>query len=86
MAEQPTFWEDIFPLFTDGDVACMRGRGVLLASVDWWKGDHNCESAIRMLESKKMPLGGPPWDPVKIQMLKDWQKAGFPEGHRPSDQ
>lgn len=84
MADRPNFWEDIFPLFTDGDIACMRARGVLLADINWWKDDDNCDIAIEMLDSGKMPLGGPRWHSDNIEKLKVWKAKGFPEGERPT--
>jgi len=85
MADRPNFWEDIFPLFTDGDIACMRARGVLLADINWWKDNDNCDLAINLLDSGKMPLGGPPWDKENINKLRNWQAKGFPEGERPTE-
>jgi hypothetical protein len=88
MAEPPTFWEDIFPLFTDGDVACMRARPtpVLLASLAWWRVDANYDKAIARLKNGSMPLGGPRWSEDNIKKLEAWKGAGFPEGHRPTGQ
>jgi hypothetical protein len=88
MAEHPNFWENIFPLFTDVDIACMRGRPtpVLLASIDWWKGGtnfSNFNSAYGMLKSGRMPLGGPVWDPESVQLLLDWKNNNFEEGPKP---
>jgi hypothetical protein len=78
MAEHPTFWEDIFPLFTDGDIACMRGvNDTLLASINWWKGEGNCELAIEMLESKEMPLGGPPGTLIRSNCSRTGKSLAF---------
>lgn len=85
MAEHPNFWEDIFPLFTDADVACMRARNVLLASIDWWKSGNNFSSAYNMVKSGRMPLGGPVWDPESVKRLADWQTNKFEEGPKPVD-
>ena len=85
MAEHPNFWEDIFPLFTDVDIACMRARNVLLASVDWWKSGNNFNSAFSMVKSGRMPLGGPIWDPESVEMLAAWKANNFEEGPRPTD-
>jgi hypothetical protein len=90
MAEHPNFWEDIYPLFTDGDVACMRALDVLLASYEWWTtkdGDTypNFEAAYEEVESGRMPMGGPRWDPESVKKLADWKANGFPEGPRPTD-
>ncbi len=90
MAEHPNFWEDIFPLFTDVDIACMRARNVLLASVDWWRKKtddefRNFNAAFNMVKSGRMPLGGPVWDPESVQMLADWRANNFEEGPSPTD-
>jgi hypothetical protein len=90
MAEHPNFWEDIFPLFTDVDIACMRGRPkpALLASIDWWKTEAegkliNFDAAYSMLKNGKMPLGGPVWDPDNVKLLLDWKDNNFEEGPKP---
>jgi hypothetical protein len=85
MAEHPNFWEDIFPLFTDVDIACMRARNVLLASIDWWKVDRNFNSALSKVDSGQMPLGGPVWDRKSVQMLADWKANNFEEGPKPDE-
>jgi len=83
MAEHPNFWEDIFPLLTDVDVACMRSRNVLLASIDWWKSGRNFDVAYGRVESGNMPLGGPRWDPASVKLLLDWKNNNFEEGPKP---
>jgi hypothetical protein len=85
MADHPNFWDDIFPLFTDADIACMRARGVLLADVNWWKDETNWQTAVGMLKSGRMPLGGIRWDQESIKNLQDWIDKGFPEGDRPTN-
>ncbi|HEX3070085.1 MAG TPA: hypothetical protein VHX14_16070 [Thermoanaerobaculia bacterium] len=85
MAEHPNFWDDIFPLFTDIDISCMRARDVLLASIDWWKSGSNFNTAFNMLKSGRMPLGGPVWDPGSVQMLADWKANNFEEGPKPDE-
>ena len=85
MADHPNFWDDIFPLFTDGDIACMRGRGVLLADINWWKNENNFNAAVRRLDNGEMPLGGPPWDKPNVEKLRTWKDKGFPEGDRPTE-
>jgi len=85
MAEHPNFWEDIFPLFTDVDIACMRARNVLLASIDWWKTGSNFDMAYRRVDNGSMPLGGPVWDKESVQLLAAWKANNFEEGPRPTD-
>ena len=83
MADHPNFWEDILPLFTDVDIACMRARNVLLASIDWWKTGNNFNSAYGRLQSGNMPLGGPRWDADSVKLLLDWKNNNFEEGPKP---
>jgi hypothetical protein len=87
MAEHPNFWEDIFPLFTEVDIACMRGRPtpVLLASVDWWKTGSNFDRAYGLVDSGRMPLGGPVWDKESVKLLLDWKNNNFEEGPKPDE-
>lgn len=88
----PTFYEDILPLFRDMDIECMRGIDppVLLASYDWWTESDdgqsfpNFENAYGEVESGRMPMGGPQWDPESVQLLMDWKDAGFPMGTPPT--
>jgi hypothetical protein len=62
-----------------------RPTPVLLASIDWWKEEGHLDSALRMVDSGRMPLGGPVWDRASVQMLRDWRDNKFEEGPRPTD-
>lgn len=87
MADHPNFWEDVYPLFTDTDIACMRGRPtpVLLASIDWWKAGSNFDRAMSQLKSGRMPLGGPQWDQASIDLLQGWKDNNFEPGPTPAE-
>ena len=48
----PTYYQDILPLFTPLDIDCMRGRGVYLASYGYMKDEGN---AIKVLVVSMYP-------------------------------
>jgi hypothetical protein len=88
----PTYYEDILPLFTPLDIECMRGLDVFLASYDYMSDEDNAAAVLRKLkpqkpgfEDKRMPLGGPYWSDDNLALFQQWIDAGRPAGTPPDD-
>jgi hypothetical protein len=78
MAEQITWEDDIKDLFTQLDIGCMRARGTVdLSSYESVKKLFN--PIFIRVENGSMPKGGPAWPKEKVDLLKKWKEAGFPE-------
>jgi len=88
----PTFYQDILPLFTELDVACMRGRDVFLASYKYMSDEDNADQVLRKLkpqpggnDDRRMPLGGPYWSQDNLDLFQQWIDTGRQEGTPPDD-
>jgi hypothetical protein len=71
---QPTFENDIKPLFRD------RDRGAMLSQFDLWSYDDVSENADRILEAVRdgvMPCDGA-WPSEQVDLLHDWVESGKP--------
>ena len=71
---QPTFENDIKPLFRD------RDRGAMLSQFDLWSYDDVSENANRILEAVRdgvMPCDGA-WPSEQVDLLQDWVESGKP--------
>jgi hypothetical protein len=88
----PTYYQDILPLFTPLDIECMRGLEVYLASYKFMTEPGNANRILRKLkpqaegqESKRMPLGGPYWSQDSLDLFEQWMKTGMQEGTPPDN-
>ncbi len=88
----PTYYQDILPLFTPLDIECMRGREVFLASYEYMSDEGNAETVLEKLqpqekgrEDRRMPLGGPYWSQDNLDLFQAWINAGRPAGTPPDD-
>jgi hypothetical protein len=84
-----SFAQDILPLFTDGDIACMRRFAVRLSDYDYMSdqggndsfADHanarNVYAHLVGTKTPRMPRGGPFWSDDKLQLLNQWMTDGF---------
>ncbi len=71
----PSFKEDIAPLFTAGQIACMAGKEVHLNNYDWMSVPENAAKVLNHLTGDsppRMPLGGPYWSEEKIALFRSW--------------
>lgn len=71
---QPTFENDIKPLFRD------RDRGAMLSQFDLWSYDDVSENADSILEAVRdgvMPCDGA-WPSEQVDLLQGWVEAGKP--------
>ena len=75
--QSPTWEDDIKGLFNDGDVACMKRRGLDLSNYQDVK--TNARAILTTLESGSMPPGSP-WPQDWIDTFKLWVDNGAPEG------
>jgi hypothetical protein len=85
----PTYYEDILPLFTELDIDCMRGRNVFLASYAYMSDAGNAQEVFDRLSpdagNGRMPLGGPYWSQDSLDLYKLWMDNGRREGTPPAD-
>ena len=76
----PTWETDIKGLFNDGDIACMKRRGLDLSSYQDVKA--NAQNILDAISSGFMPPGNP-WPQNWIDTFKRWIEIGAPEGGEP---
>ncbi|HEY2473910.1 MAG TPA: hypothetical protein VGI19_03830 [Candidatus Cybelea sp.] len=81
MSDESTisFAKDIRPMFTDMDVAHMKGLGVDLSSYAEVKS--YAEAIYRTVSNGTMPppgSGEEPWTPEMCAKFKEWQRANTP--------
>ncbi|HEV7486936.1 MAG TPA: hypothetical protein VGQ65_14755 [Thermoanaerobaculia bacterium] len=85
----PTYYEDILPLFTELDIDCMRGRSVFLASYAYMSDAGNAEEVFGKLSpdagNGRMPLGGPYWSQDSLDLYSLWMSNGRKEGTPPDN-
>lgn len=85
----PTYYQDILPLFTEIDIACMRGRSVFLASYEYMSDAGNAQEVLDRLQpdmgSGRMPLGGPYWSQENLDLFQQWINTGRQQGTPPAD-
>ncbi|MDJ0616046.1 MAG: ferritin-like domain-containing protein [Calothrix sp. MO_192.B10] len=79
--DSPTWEDDIKGLFNDGDVACMKRRGLDLSSYQDVK--VNAQNILDAVSSGFMPPGNP-WSQSQIDTFKRWIELGTPEGGAPA--
>jgi hypothetical protein len=84
-----SFAGDIVPLFSQQDLACMAGKGVMLSSYQYMSDpsgdgtfpDHaNAGHILARLEGREvpqMPLRAPPWPAARIATFRSWIVGGF---------
>lgn len=77
IAENPTWENTIKVFFTDGDIACMKARGLDLS--DYQTVKDNAQDIARSVESGRMPPGNP-WSGSKIATFQRWVANGAPKG------
>jgi hypothetical protein len=70
-----SFATDIRPLFRDGDIACMKGAGVLLGDAAWMCVPANAQLVYRAVAAGKMPPDAP-WHKERVALFKQWMDAG----------
>jgi hypothetical protein len=74
-----SFARDIRPLFTEMDIAHMKGFGVLLDDFDYMRDPARAQKVLDAVSAGAMPPGGsgePPWSPDSVQLFRDWIAAG----------
>jgi len=73
-----SFAKDIRPMFTDIDVAHMKGAGIDLSSYDAVVS--YAEAIYRTVSNGTMPPPGTgePWTPEMCEKFKAWQRANCP--------
>jgi hypothetical protein len=86
-----SFTADIWPLFHDRDINCMRPspHGVLLADFAYMSNpggdsiysDHanarHVHARLTGSERPRMPMGGPYWSAPDIDTYEQWMSDGF---------
>lgn len=85
-----SYAEDVAPLFTDRDVACMSGFGVKLrdygymsdpaADAEFADHSHARKVLARLVADagrRRMPKGGPYWSDEQIDLFRRWMTDGF---------
>jgi hypothetical protein len=75
-----SFARDIRPLFTEMDVAHMRGFGVLLDDFDYMRDPAHSQKVLGAVSAGVMPpnsSGEPSWSPDRVQLFRDWIAAGY---------
>lgn len=90
MIEEPvSFASDVAPLFSDGDVACMKRFAVNLTDPDYMRDPagndafadyanaRHVYARLTGTETPRMPKGGPFWDDAKLQLFDEWMTDGF---------
>ena len=75
--QAPTWESDIKDLFNDGDVGCMKRRGLDLRSYQDVK--VGAEGILEVVSRGSMPPGNP-WPKSKVDAFKRWIDAGMPQG------
>ncbi len=75
--DSPTWENDIKGLFNDGDVACMKRRGLDLSNYQDVK--VNAQNILDAVSSGFMPPGNP-WPQSWIDIFKRWVEIGTPQG------
>ena len=73
----PTWENSIKVFFTDGDIACMKGRGLDLS--DYQTVKNNAQDIAGAVESGRMPPGSP-WSTAKVATFQRWVADGAPRG------
>lgn len=85
-----SFADDISRLFTEGDLICMSGFGVLLDSYAFMSdpagsvefADHaNARNVLKRLlpeaGRRRMPKDGPYWSDEQVALFRQWMDEGF---------
>jgi hypothetical protein len=75
-----SFAQDIRPLFTDMDIAHMKGFGVLLDDFDYMRDPAHAQKVLDALSAGAMPpssSGESSWPPDRVRLLRDWITAGY---------
>jgi hypothetical protein len=76
-----SFAQDIRPLFTEMDVAHMKGAGVLLDDFDYMRDPGHAQKVLDTVSTGAMPpssSGEPSWSTENVQLFRDWIAAGYP--------
>ena len=74
------FAQDIRPLFTDMDIAHMKGFGVLLDDFGYMRDPAHAQHVLNRVSDGSMPprrSGEPPWSSENVQLFRDWIAAGY---------
>jgi hypothetical protein len=77
-----SFAKDILPLFTPGDIACMKSSQPSYP-IDLTNYQQVMTNATQILEMvtgdpPQMPPGGPYWTPTQIDTFQSWINQNFP--------
>lgn len=70
-----SFANDIVPLFSPTDIACMTGMGVFLDDYTFMSNPDNAKNVLDHLtgdSQPQMPLGGPYWPDAQIALFRTW--------------
>jgi len=79
MATPVSFANNILPLFTTGDINCMKGKGVNLSSYAYMSTPANAQNVLDHLNGTtppKMPPSGP-WSAANIALFQSWIAGGY---------
>jgi hypothetical protein len=75
-----SFAQDIRPLFTDMDIAHMKGAGVLLDDFEYLRDPAHAQKVLDAVSTGAMPpqgSGEPSWPPESVQLFRDWIAGGY---------
>lgn len=84
--EHPTYLRDIRFMFTSGDTACMRGRGIDLRTYEGVK--LNAQRIYFQVREGTMPLGSSDlrWKKSKVETFYNWMRNDYPRGVAPQQE
>lgn len=77
-----SFQHDVLPLFDrQTDIPHMAALGVMLADYAYMSNPKNAQRVLKSVDGTMSPRMPPPpaapWDPVKIDVLKQWLADGL---------
>ena len=75
-----SFAQDIRRLFTDMDIAHMKGPGVLLDNFEYLRDPAHAQKVLDAVSTGAMPphgSGEPSWPPESVQLFRDWIAGGY---------
>jgi hypothetical protein len=75
-----SFARNIRPLFTDMDIAHMKGFGVHLDDFGYMRDPAHAQRVLDRVSNGSMPprrSGESPWSPENVQLFRDWIADGY---------
>ena len=75
-----SFAQDIWPLFTDMDIAHMGNLGVSLDDFDYMRDPSHAQGVLGQVSAGAMPprrSGEPAWPAETVQLFRDWIAGGY---------